>query len=418
MLSSLIVHTSAGRRCLARSAVSYLFFIMLLSISQLSITEASENPPPGNAQVHIDYGTKGFEFGSADGNYLMQFQSRFQFRYTYRFVDEGVDFGDYQSVGQNTFRVNRARLKIGGHAYRPWIKYFFEYELVASALLDYRFMIEKLSYLSFKAGQWKSHYNRERVISSGSQQMLDRSMINPYFTVDRQQGISLYGHLDGRGSADFNYWMSVFSGTGRSARENDDAFPMFLLRAQWNVFGRELDFSGSDIDFNKHLAGILALAAVTNQSPYTKFSQNGGGQLSGFEAGEPGQYRVNQWMEETALKYRGFSWQQEFHWKRIHDQVNVSTTTMIGNYMQFGYFFHHVWSAIPEPLELAFRHSFYIPDLQQSSEQQHELSLAANWFFNAHLNKLTMQCTYMRFMDTAIGLQEDLWLALQWDISI
>ena len=71
-------------------------------------------------------------------------------------------------------------------------------------------VIEKLPYLSFKAGQWKVYYNRERVISSGSQQMIDRSMINSYFTVDRQQGVSLYGHLDGRGTADFNCWVSGF----------------------------------------------------------------------------------------------------------------------------------------------------------------------------------------------------------------
>jgi len=296
--------------------------------------------------------------------------------------------------------------------------YFFEYELVGSALLDYRFMIEKLPYLSFKAGQWKVYYNRERVISSGSQQMLDRSMINPYFTVDRQQGVSLYGRLDGRGAADFNYWVSVFSGTGRGANENDDAYPMLMARIQWNVLGRELEFSGSDLTFHKRGAGILALAAVTNQSPYTKFSQNGGGELWGFEPGEPGQYRVNQWVEETALMFRGFSWQQEFHWKQVHDRVNGSTTTMIGNYVQFGYFFHYAWSAIPKPLELAFRHSFYYPDLNQTADRQYEYSLAANWFFHAHLNKLTAQVTYMEFRNTATGLQEDLWIALQWDISI
>jgi len=54
--------------------------------------------------------------------------------------------------------------------------------------------------------------------------------------------------------------------------------------------------------------GLVALAAVTNRSPYTRFSSAGGGQLEGFDQGEPGQYRVNQALAETALKYRGFSW--------------------------------------------------------------------------------------------------------------
>gem|GEM_PF-4933120 len=33
--------------------------------------------------------------------------------------------------------------KVGGHAYQPWVKYYFEYELSRGLLLDYRIMIEK-----------------------------------------------------------------------------------------------------------------------------------------------------------------------------------------------------------------------------------------------------------------------------------
>lgn len=165
-----------------------------------------------------------------------------------------------------------------------------------------------MPYLQLKVGQWKVHYNRERVISSGKQQMADRSLINQSFTVDRQIGISLFGRLKGGGAADFNYWASLFNGTGRGAKENDDRHMMFMLRVQWNFLGRELSFTGSDLAYHDRGAALLALAAVTNQSPYTRFSQAGGGQLPGFEESEPGQYRVNQWMAETALQYRGISW--------------------------------------------------------------------------------------------------------------
>ena len=99
-------------------------------------------------------------------------------------------------------KINRARLKVGGHAFQPWLKYYWEYELSQSNLLDFRIEIEKWRWLSFKAGQWKVEYTRERRISSGEQQMIDRSIINRPFTLDRQQGIELYGRLKGKGVAD------------------------------------------------------------------------------------------------------------------------------------------------------------------------------------------------------------------------
>ena len=72
-----------------------------------------------------------------------------------------------------------------------------EYELAASVLLDFRMMIERFERIQIKVGQWKIHYNRERVVSSGQQQLVDRSILNREFTIDRQQGVSFYGRLKG-----------------------------------------------------------------------------------------------------------------------------------------------------------------------------------------------------------------------------
>ena len=143
-------------------------------------------------------------------------------------------------------------------------------------------MIEKWDWLSFKVGQWKVEYSRERRISSGEQQMVDRSIINRPFTVDRQQGVEVYGRLKGKGVADFNYWMAALTGTGRGNVSNDDNHLMYFGRLQWNFLGRYLDFEGSDLEKHEMPTGIVALSAVTNRSPYTRFSQAGGGYLGGL----------------------------------------------------------------------------------------------------------------------------------------
>jgi len=217
--------------------------------------------------------------------------------------------------------------------------------------------------------------------------------------------------------ADFNYWTSVFMGTGRGATENDDEHPMFMGRLQWNITGTPLAFSGSDLSYHKKFTAILALAGVTNQSPYTRFSTSGGGQLIGFEDGVEGQYRVNQWMEETAGMYKGFAWQQEFHWKEINDNVNNQTTTLAGNLFQLGYFPHYKWNKFPDKIELYARHAFYDPNLTRESDLQQEYSAGINWFIKEHLNKVTLEYSYFYYSFDNDELRKGSRYRLQWDVS-
>jgi hypothetical protein len=201
---------------------------------------------------------------------------------------------------------------------------------------------------------------------------------------------------------------------------NDDEHLMWMTRAQWNPLGRVVDWSGSDPSLEQEPALLIALAVVTNRSPYTRFSQDGGGQLPGFEDTEdPGRYRVNQWMGETAFKVRGLAWQQEFHWKEIDDRVAGGKTKLIGNYAQLGYFFHNVWDAVPRALETTLRFSIYDPVVGQKDDLQREFAIACNWFFSGHRNKLTVDFTHFDFEDLESTAERDgSRFRVQWDVSI
>ncbi len=369
--------------------------------------------------VNVRYGSNGFEFQTLDNKFLLQIQSRLQFRFATPGDQNPLTFDDFTDDRKRVLKINRARLKVGGHAFQPWLKYYWEYELAQSNLLDFRIMIEKWKALNFKLGQWKVEFTRERFISSGEQQMVERSIINRPFTVDRQQGVTVYGNLKGNGLLDFNYWVAALTGTGRGNVQNDDSNLMYFGRWQWNFFGRPLEFEGGDLEIHEKPTGIIALAAVTNRSPYTRFSQAGGGSLEGFENGEDGQYRVNQFNFETAFMYKGFSWQSEVHRKEIIDKLNDDETTLLsGYYVQSGYFFHQLISWWPAPLELAVRHASYRPDVSFENNRQDETSIAANWFFNGHRNKLTMESTYFSFQDENLNLANGWRFRLQWDISL
>lgn len=364
----------------------------------------------------LPHGGKGFEFADQRGNYQMNLEFRGQFRLSYPTDKDPVRFSDYQEE-QVKLGIRRARLKVGGHSFKPWFNYYLEYELFSSNLLDFRLMYEKNPWLKVKMGQWKVQYNRERMISSGKQQTVERSILTRAFTVDRQQGVSVFGHIEGEKLLNLNYWLSVFMGTGRGQLKNDDNHLMYMSRIQWNFMGRLLDFSGSDIQYNNEFVGLLAVAAVTNRSPYTRFSQSGGGQLEGFEQGLPGQYRVNQMMQESAGKYKGFSWQQELHYKQIRDYVNTSTTNMLGNLVQAGYFFHRLWNVVPENVELYVRQAFYLPDIDASNQLRNEVTFGCNWFVVGHRFKLTGEASHLRSDFVSQESMEGWRYRLQLDVS-
>ena len=121
-------------------------------------------------------------------------------------------------------------------------------------------------------------------------------------------------------------------------------------------------------------------------------------------------------MFETAFKYKGFSWQQEFHYKRIDDRVNLKETTLIGNYFQLGYFIHHLIPKVPEPLEIYARQSFY--SLGKNIEDNFEYTMGLNWFFKGHKNKLTLEYSYLFYNEYKPFDGNGGFFRLQWDVSI
>jgi len=194
---------------------------------------------------------------------------------------------------------------------------------------------------------------------------------------------------------------------------------MYFGRLQWNFLGREVSFEGSDLEISPRPAAIVAVAAVTNRSPYTRFSQAGGGTLEGFDEGTSGQYRVNQVNFETAFKYSGFSWQSELHWKNIIDKQNNDQATLLhGYYVQAGYLFHQAFRWWPKPLELAVRHATYRPKINLDDHEQKETSFDLNWFFKGHKNKLTAEASYFDFLNDDLDFTKGWRYRIQWDISL
>jgi hypothetical protein len=53
-----------------------------------------------------------------------------------------------------------------------------------------------------------------------------------------------------------------------------------------------------------------------------------------------------------------------------------------------------------------------------NNNEENETSLAFNWFFNGHKNKLTFETSYFNFQDPTTDIVSDLRYRIQWDISL
>ena len=362
----------------------------------------------------FSYGKQGLQFDDGTGNNFLWFGVRLQTRWTSNRVTDDEVPGEPVDTSSE-FDINRGRLKLGGHLVSPRFEIYSEYDLVGSRLLDLRATYKFADWLSVRVGQWKSEFNRERIDSSGKQQFVERSVVTPWFTIDRQQGIMASGRVGSGSRADTSYWFGWLTGAGRGG-DASEADGLWLARAQWNFHGRVLGFSQGALSRPEEPAGSVAIAAVTGKSAYTAFSSSGGGQLPGFTQGEPDQYRIEQFMIETAWQHGGFSWQQEIHWKSIDDRVSGGQRSLFGGYAQAGMFFSELYESFPEPLELAVRFARVDPDEDVSGDTEKEYTLGGNWFFNGHRNKLTLDVSHV-IRREAPETDSSNRVRLQWDWS-
>ena len=382
-------------------------------LASLAAADSDADTNAGIEEGGFSYGSKGLQYESADGNNFLWFGVRLQTRFSNSEVDHDLPARPTENSSET--KLNRGRLKLGGHLFSPRLTVYSEYDFSKDQLLDLRVTFELTEWLSIRAGQWKSQFNRERIDSSGAQQFAERSIATPWFTVDRQKGIVASGRIGAGKMLDSSYWFGRLSGAGRGG-DVDDADGLWMGRYQWNFTKRVLGFSQSDIGRRDKPAGSVAIALVSGKSMYTQFSSAGGGQLPGFEDGQPDRYTIRQALFETAWQYHGFSWQQEFHWKKITDSVTNVEDKIIGGYAQAGMFFSEVWDGVPEPLEFALRFALVDPDGADGVGKEREVTLGANWFFTGHRNKLTADLSRVVRRDV-VDNESEIRVRLQWDVS-
>lgn len=199
-------------------------------------------------------------FVAKDSSFSVKFAPRFQVRSMSSWDHDG---SQYISPEHN-FIVRRSRLKFDGFAYSTKLKYKLELGLsnrdISGAnefnrntpryILDAVIMWQFAKNWELWAGQTKLPGNVERVISSGNLQLIDRSLLNSRFNIDRDLGIQIRHKSNLGGEFLMREKFAISQGEGRNVTEGNEGGLQYTGRLEFLPFGTfksKGDYSQSDL---------------------------------------------------------------------------------------------------------------------------------------------------------------------------
>ncbi|RED50665.1 porin [Seonamhaeicola aphaedonensis] len=199
-------------------------------------------------------------FTAKDSSFSIKFAPRFQMRYISSWDHNGDQYGS----PEHNFIIRRARLKFDGFAYSPKLRYKIELGLsnrdlsggnqfnrnTPRYILDAVLMWHFAKNWELWAGQTKLPGNVERVISSGDLQLVDRSLLNSRFTLDRDIGLQLRHKFYLGNDFLVREKLALSQGEGRNVTEGNEGGLQYTARLELLPFGAfksKGDYKGSDL---------------------------------------------------------------------------------------------------------------------------------------------------------------------------
>ena len=191
---------------------------------------------------------KGVEINSADDDFQLRIRVRAQFLFTVLNGEVGPQEADEPNETTNNFRIRRARFVFQGHAFGKHNQYKLEIDPLRkdNVVLDYYLDFTKKRDIQVRVGQYKISSNRQRVISSGNLQMVDRSIANAEFTLDRDMSLDIRSR-DFLGKNKMRYVFGISTGNGLNNPQFSDFSMVYLARLEYLPLGIFRDYS--EVDF-------------------------------------------------------------------------------------------------------------------------------------------------------------------------
>ena len=308
--------------------------VLLMTFSLITIGQETNAPKFGKGILNLV---------GQDSTWTMNVAARMQFLATANFQEGESD--------ESNFLVRRARLKFNGYAVTPKLEYKLELGLsnrdisgaseytsnaplyILDAVVKYNFAKN----LEFWFGQTKLPGNRERVISSGNMQQVDRSLLNSRFNIDRDLGIQLRHHFNLTNKFVVKEIFSIAQGEGRNVTTGNIGGHQYTGRVELLPMGNFTgggDYSGSDLKREQTPKLALGVSYDYNNNAVKNRSNQGS-----YMTNDVGFYETNikTLFIDAMFKYNGFSFMAEYADRNADDPyAKNSDGSLTGDEVQVG----------------------------------------------------------------------------------
>lgn len=311
---------------------------LLFALSSYAQTEGIKPTPFGKGILNVI---------GKDSTWSMNFSARFQFLSDTRW--EATD--DKLVNPTQDFLIRRSRLKFGGFVYDKRLTYKIELGLSnrdMSGTSQFtsntpRYIMDAVAMWNFHqnfslwVGQTKLPGNVERVISSANLQLVDRSLLNGAFNLDRDIGIQLRHHFTLGKNFLIREKLAFSQGEGRNITTGNLGGHEYTARVELLPFGEfksDGDYSGSDLKReSKPKLSVASTFDFNNNAVRNKSNQGS------YMINDIGFYETNvkTLFLDAMFKYKGFSFMGEFAKREASDPIaKNSDGTLTGDIVQVG----------------------------------------------------------------------------------
>jgi phosphate-selective porin OprO and OprP len=395
--------------------------LLFLLFSLQAFSQMSPQPPLLYPKPDVGNGMV-----APDSSFSVIFRFRMQNRAAYTTLS-----GNTLQAADVEARVRRLRLRAEGFMYSTKLTYSIQLSFSRgdmdwsvrqnsgvnespNVVRDAAIYYKPNEHFQFIFGQTKLPGNRQRVVSSGEQQFVDRSIVNAMYNIDRDFGVQLY-YLNRLGQTHYMLKGAISTGDGRNVIITNPglAYTGRVEILPFGLFTNFGDYFEGDLEREKTVKVSLAGGLSQNSQ-----ARRTGGQIGQdlFEA-----RNIRTYIFDGLLKYQGYALYIE-HMQR--DSPNPFTQNPLGetryiitgsgSMVQSSYLFRN-------DLEIAARYANIIPDAAFDTREtpEHTYTAGLTKYLRRHRLKLQANVSYHALPATSVLPASDYWYsAFQIELGI
>ncbi len=377
---------------------SYYFFFLCVVLSQASNAQQGAGQSFGNGLLN---------YTAADKSFSVKFAPRFQTRYY-----AAAFAKDHYGTIDQTFLIRRARFKFDGWAYSPSIIYKLEYglsnddlsggseftkntdRLILDAIIRWKFAPG----FELWAGQTKLPGNIERVVSSANLQFIDRSILNSFFNIDRDQGMQLRHRTSWGNSFVTRGIFAISQGEGRNVATGNQGGLEYTARIELLPFGEFADKGDYVMSaIHREETPKLMLSYTYDLNHRAVKTRGNMGSYMYLSDGALYESTIETHFIDAMFKFGGFSFMGEWALRSSNNPFATNKDgSLTGDVIGIG----SAWNAcagqfISPKLEVAARASSVTFDPITALKNKTEVTLGLNKFISGHNLKVQSDLGYL-----------------------